>query len=65
MLTHPLACSRLFVSQDRHEIYLTFATFGAGYVDYIRGFEPNPGKDAFLSMREVGPYTTERPEPFW
>ena len=57
---HPLRVSSL-ISQDRNEVYLTFATFGADYVDYIRGGTFDPEK-AFLSMHEAGPYDTDHVE---
>ncbi|KAI0970014.1 hypothetical protein F4678DRAFT_480727 [Xylaria arbuscula] len=45
---------RLLVSQDRHNIYLTFAVYNADYVDYIcdRAIRDN----AFLTMKEYGPF---------
>ncbi|KAJ9486606.1 hypothetical protein VN97_g6721 [Penicillium thymicola] len=41
-LTSASKFSRLLVSQDHHHIYLTFAEFDAGYVDYIRDTPPPP-----------------------
>ncbi|KAH9890297.1 hypothetical protein F4778DRAFT_753258 [Xylariomycetidae sp. FL2044] len=48
---------RLLISQDRNEIYLTFAVYDADYVDYIRGRQYD--KRSFLVMNEFGPFHTE------
>lgn len=59
--------SRLLVSQDRENIYLTFAEFNSSYVHYIRETTPGPnvstprGKKPstgsnFLKMNEYGPF---------
>ena len=44
------------MSQDRHEVYLTFARFDSKYVRYLRDGtkEDNP----FLKMHEFGPFRT-------
>jgi hypothetical protein len=53
------------VSQDRHEIFLTFATFDKDYIEYVLGNlnveigsseESNPGP--FLRMNQFGPFIT-------
>jgi hypothetical protein len=44
---------RLLVSQDRHEIFITFATFDAKYVDYIRH---RGAGESFLEMQTYGPF---------
>ena len=53
------------MSQDRHEVFLTFATFNKDYVEYVSGNldaevgsskESNPGP--FLRMNEFGPFFT-------
>ncbi|KAI1130603.1 hypothetical protein F5Y10DRAFT_235195 [Nemania abortiva] len=44
---------RLLISQDRHEIYLTFGQFDAAYLDYIRHRAPG---SSFLVMNEYGPF---------
>ncbi|KAI8948014.1 hypothetical protein F4801DRAFT_604970 [Xylaria longipes] len=50
-------CSRLLVSQDRHEIYVTIAKFDADYVDYICG---NLSKTkSFLKMQDYGPFRVD------
>jgi len=49
--------SRLLISQDRNQIYLSFASFTADYVDYIcdeQGISPNPV--SLLRMNEYGPF---------
>ncbi|KIX02801.1 uncharacterized protein Z518_08744 [Rhinocladiella mackenziei CBS 650.93] len=57
--------TRLLVSQDRDEVYLTLATFGEEYVKYVSGTlnakakssgKSNPGP--FLRMNEFGPFLT-------
>ncbi|KAJ5922915.1 hypothetical protein N7516_010618 [Penicillium verrucosum] len=54
-LTSGSKFSRLLVSQDRHHIYLTFAEFDAGYVDYIRDTPPSPKLPTRLSKRPSTP----------
>ena len=53
------------MSQDRHEVYLTFATFDKDYVEYVSenldaevvpSEESDPGP--FLRMNEFGPFNT-------
>lgn len=53
--------SRLLVSQDRHQIFLTLAQFDADYVDYIcdnTAASMPPTQPSFLQMREYGPFDT-------
>jgi hypothetical protein len=53
--------SRLLLSQDRHEIYLTFACFDAEYVAYICDTTESNRKartPSFLQMQEYGPFDT-------
>ncbi|GIJ82211.1 hypothetical protein Asppvi_000717 [Aspergillus pseudoviridinutans] len=50
----PLDNQRLLVSQDRHEIYLTWASYDASYVDYLEDKETTD--DPFLVMQEIGPF---------
>ncbi|KAI1295919.1 hypothetical protein F5Y03DRAFT_399085 [Xylaria venustula] len=48
---------RLLISQDRHRIYLNFASFDTNYVDYIcdkQGIDHNAV--SFLTMHEYGPF---------
>ncbi|KAI3340079.1 hypothetical protein F4824DRAFT_454009 [Ustulina deusta] len=47
---------RLLISQDRHEIFLTFAVFNTDYVDYIRHKTNDVHAVSFLEMNEYGPY---------
>ena len=51
-------CSRLHISQDRHEIYLTFATYDEAYIAFVKGeLMPAPTEDVFLRMYEYGPFS--------
>lgn len=43
------------MSQDRHEVYVTIATFDDEYVKYIRCEKPR--KRSFLKMQEFGPFS--------
>jgi len=45
------------VSQDRHEIYLTFARFDSKYVRYLR--DGSKEDKPFLKMHEFGPFRTK------
>ncbi|EJT71723.1 hypothetical protein GGTG_10977 [Gaeumannomyces tritici R3-111a-1] len=49
---------RLLIAQDRHEVFLTIATFDKAYVEYIRN-EPNRNRSArtFLCLKQCGPFT--------
>ncbi|KAJ3496579.1 hypothetical protein NLG97_g2558 [Lecanicillium saksenae] len=57
--------SRLLVSQDKHQIYLTVCTFKDTYVQYISG-KMSPSEvqlsrksaDGFMTMTREGPYNT-------
>ena len=51
---------RLLISQDRGEIFLTFASFDKPYVAYIQGRStPQHGEpESFLRMHEFGPFNT-------
>ncbi|KIX04749.1 uncharacterized protein Z518_05619 [Rhinocladiella mackenziei CBS 650.93] len=58
--------TRLLVSQDRHQIFLTFATFDKSYVAYVSGnlkakVRQSNGSDSnpFLKMNEFGPFDTK------
>lgn len=50
--------SRLLVSQDRHQIFVTLAQFDSDYVNYIRDNVPGdrPTRLSFLQMKEYGPF---------
>ena len=45
------------MSQDRHEIYLTFARFDSKYVRYLR--DGSKEDKPFLKMHGFGPFRTE------
>ncbi|KAI1422363.1 hypothetical protein F5Y12DRAFT_624094 [Xylaria sp. FL1777] len=47
---------RLLISQDRHQIYLTFARFDADYVDYICHKTHDAQEVSSLVMHEFGPF---------
>ncbi|KAI0098803.1 hypothetical protein GGR51DRAFT_537491 [Nemania sp. FL0031] len=49
---------RLIISQDRHEIFLTFAEFDAAYCDYIRHKNQTVDVESYLVMNEYGPFNT-------
>ncbi len=56
-----LICSRLLISQDRDEIYITLADYGPSYKKYV--VDPdfdvsNPSADDFCTMRCFGPFRT-------
>ena len=53
------------MSQDRHQIFLTFATYDKNYVDYVSGNltaevgqSKESGSNPFLKMNEFGPFNT-------
>ncbi|KAI5864841.1 hypothetical protein GGS23DRAFT_466139 [Durotheca rogersii] len=58
--------SRLLISPNRHEIYLTFAKFGRAYVDYIQGrrlmSRTLEDPKSFLNMMVFGPFAVARKE---
>ncbi|KAL2005982.1 hypothetical protein VTN00DRAFT_9636 [Thermoascus crustaceus] len=48
----------LHISQDRHEIFLTFAEYGKSYLSYIKeGLSP-ADPEPFLTLHEFGPWDT-------
>ncbi|GKZ30561.1 hypothetical protein AbraIFM66950_009572 [Aspergillus brasiliensis] len=53
---------RLFhASQDRHEIWLSFAEYDAEYIRYIEaGFQDPERPRSFLTMHEYGPFDTTK-----
>ena len=53
-------CRRLIISQDRHEIYLTYATYDAAYVDYVTGRVKDPSADTLMVMNEFGPFVISK-----
>ncbi|KAN0077871.1 hypothetical protein V8E54_006175 [Elaphomyces granulatus] len=48
----------LLVAQDRHEIYLVYASYRCDYLRYLKGDGPVTPK-AFLTMRANGPLDTK------
>ena len=51
----------MLISQDRHEAYLTFATFDDEYVRYVTG-NAEAKVDTFLRMRQFGPFVISNVE---
>jgi hypothetical protein len=50
--------SRLHVSQDRHQIFITFAEYDGSYIQYLNNtLRPNSPRP-FLKMYEFGPWNT-------
>ncbi|GAQ40819.1 hypothetical protein AtubIFM55763_006893 [Aspergillus tubingensis] len=50
---------RFHVSQDRHQIWLSFAEYDDEYLRYIEhGFQDSERPRSFLTMHEYGPYDT-------
>jgi hypothetical protein len=54
---HAKSHSRLLVSQDRHEIYLTFASCDATYINYLKDKKAQPG--GYLTMKTYGPWVID------
>ncbi|KAE8349396.1 hypothetical protein BDV28DRAFT_141318 [Aspergillus coremiiformis] len=50
---------RLHVSQDRHQIFITFAEYDATYFQYLDNTLPPSSPRPFLKMHEFGPWNTE------
>lgn len=46
--------NRLLVSQDRHEIYITFARYNPQYAEYLTNKKGK--RDGFLVMESYGPW---------
>lgn len=58
-LTQILLFRRFQVSQDRHEIWLSFAEYDDEYLRYIEhGFQDPERPRSFLTMHEFGPFDT-------
>lgn len=51
--------SRLHVSQDRNEIYITIAEYGQNYLHYLKNTLRRGQDPGFLTMRQFGPWNTE------
>lgn len=58
--------SRLLISQDDDQVWLTFAEYDKEYEDYIRNIPPmrrkKSKKRSFLTMCEHGPWDIDNPE---
>lgn len=50
--------SRLHISQDRHEIFITFAEYDESYIQYLNNTLPSKSPRPFLKMCEFGPWNT-------
>ena len=51
----------MLVSQDRREVYLTFATFDDEYVRYVTG-KAEAKVNTFLRMHQFGPIAISNPQ---
>ncbi|PWY87803.1 hypothetical protein BO94DRAFT_574909 [Aspergillus sclerotioniger CBS 115572] len=51
---------RILISQDRHEIYLTFAEYDANYIRYLNNTLGKDEKPGFLTLHVFGPWDTTR-----
>ncbi|KAJ5804397.1 uncharacterized protein N7518_000700 [Penicillium psychrosexuale] len=49
---------RLHVSQDRHQIFITFAEYADSYIQYLNDMLPEKSPRPFLTMHEFGPWNT-------
>ncbi|RAH67364.1 uncharacterized protein BO66DRAFT_473428 [Aspergillus aculeatinus CBS 121060] len=49
---------RLHVSQDRHQISITFAEYDSSYIQYLNNRLPPNAPRPFLTMHEFGPWNT-------
>ncbi len=57
-----LKIRRVLVSQDRHEVYVTCATYTSDYVRYLRNqLSRPPNANLFMTMNEFGPFVIRRP----
>ncbi|KAF7114668.1 hypothetical protein CNMCM5793_009619 [Aspergillus hiratsukae] len=56
--------SRLLISQDNDEVYLTLASDQAQYRDYLKdaAAAPSEAHETFLYMRSYGPWTIDEPQ---
>lgn len=46
--------SRMLISQDRHEIFITIASYSVAYTQYLRGTRGQ--HPAYLTLYEYGPW---------
>ncbi|RAL15383.1 uncharacterized protein BO97DRAFT_307097, partial [Aspergillus homomorphus CBS 101889] len=49
----------IHVSQDRHEIFLTFADYDDDYIAYLKNKSPKNSALSFLTMHQYGPWDTQ------
>ncbi|KAJ5213232.1 hypothetical protein N7449_000401 [Penicillium cf. viridicatum] len=49
---------RLHISQDRHQIFITFAEYDESYIQYLHNTLPPKSPRPFLKMHEFGPWNT-------
>ncbi|PLB55575.1 hypothetical protein P170DRAFT_484535 [Aspergillus steynii IBT 23096] len=59
-LNRPGRCSRLHVSQDRHEIFITFAEYDKEYIKYLND-DSDTDDLHFLTLHQFGPWNTTSP----
>ncbi len=51
----------MLISQDRHELYITCATYTTGYIRYLRKQLGHlPAEDIILTMNEFGPFVLHK-----
>lgn len=46
------------MSQDRHQIFITFADYDSSHVQYLNNKLPLSSARPFLKMHEFGPWST-------
>ncbi|KAH8427081.1 uncharacterized protein LDX57_004799 [Aspergillus melleus] len=51
--------SRVHVSQNRHEIFITIAEYDSGYVSYLKTKPADDEPPSFMTMHQYGPWNTE------
>ncbi|KAL3455039.1 hypothetical protein BJX64DRAFT_298249 [Aspergillus heterothallicus] len=49
---------RLIISQDRHEIFISMASYDADYIDYLKTGSDLRATPSLLAMHEFGPWNT-------
>jgi hypothetical protein len=49
----------MLISQDRHELFVTFVPYEKGHEEYLRN---GRNTDAFLVMKTFGPFNTTIPQ---
>ena len=51
--------SRLMISQDRHEIYLTVAEYDQEYIRYLNNEQPARDEISLMKMNEFRPWVVQ------